>query len=173
MAWTAPATFTNVMLTAAVLNAQDSANLAALRNANDAYVKLFLDSNPSIPNNTNTKVSWTDAAFNIGGIWSVGNPTRLVAPVTGKYRVYINLEWRSNSAALRNCSLLRNSPALQIDLQSQGAAGGKSNLSCQVDVLITATNYVELQVFQSSGGALTLHGGSIDRTRIAMRLLGT
>ena len=174
MAWSAPASYSSAQVLAAADLNLVSANLSSLRNANDQLVKLYLDSSPSIANNTNTKLSWTTVAGSqIGAIWSGTNPTRLVAPVAGWYLVLINVEWRSNSVNLRNISLLRNSAALQLDLQSQGAVGGKSNLSAMALVQMTAAAYLEVQVFQSSGAGLTVHGGTEDRTRVAMCLLGT
>lgn len=174
MPFTAPSTWVSgAVLTAAQLNQQVRDNLLSLRNANDQYVKLFLSGNPSIPNSIDTKISWTDIAFQVGTIWSALNPTRLVAPVTGKYAVAINIEWRSNGTGLRSVNLVRNSPALQYDLQSNGSPQGKSNLSAYVEVLLNAAAYVECQVFQSTGASHTLHGGTVDRTRIAMWLIGT
>lgn len=174
MPWTSPITFASgAILTGAQLNQQLRDNLLTLRNANEQYVKLYLNNNPSIPNSANTKVSWTNVDIQIGTIWSAVNPTRLTAPVTGKYAVAINIEWRNNGIGLRSCNLVRNSPALQYDLQSNGSPQGKSNLSAYVEVLLNAAAYVECNVFQSTGASHTLHGGTIDRTRIAMWLIGT
>lgn len=174
MVWTAPATYASAELLNATKLDLVSANLASLRNGNDQLVKLYLANSPSIANNTDTKLSWgTVARTQIGSIWSAGQPTRLVAPVAGWYLVLVNVEWRSNSTNLRNISLIRNSPALQLDLQSQGAVGGKSNLSAMALVLMNASAYLEVQVFQSSGAGLTAHGGTEDRTRVAMVLVGT
>lgn len=174
MAFTAPSTWVSgATLTAAQLNQQLRDNLLSLRNANDQYVKLYLDNNPSIPNSTDTKISWTSIAFQVGTIWSAGNPTRLVAPVTGKYAVAINLEWRNNGTGLRSMNLVRNSPAMQYDLQSNGSPEGKNNGSAYIEILLNAAAYVEVQAFQATGAAHTLHGGTEDRTRVAMWLIGT
>lgn len=175
MGWTAdPGRSNGAVLTAANLNTYLRDNLLSLRDGNDIWVKLYLSGNPSIPNNVTTKISWDSVAFSAGGIWNVANPTRLVAPVTGKYLLFVNLEWRSNTNNLRNISISRTGGGAAIyDLQSQGASGGKSNLSGKLILSMSATNYIEIMGFQSSGGSLTLHGGTRDRTRAAMIFLGT
>lgn len=174
MAWTAPRTWTTENPAASLFNTHLRDNLLSLRNGNDHYVKLFLDNNQSIPNNTDTAITWTDEAFQVGTIWSAANPTRLTAPVTGKYLVMVNVEWRSNSANLRSVNITRSAGgAGQYDLKSQGASGSKSNISAQLVVSLTAAQFLTIRVFQSSGGALTVHGGTQDRTRVAMIFLGT
>lgn len=175
MVWTAPATFTNVMLTAAQLNAQLSANLASLRNSNDQLVKLYLDGNETVTNNLNHLVNWDLVeGVQIGTIWTVSLPTRLTAPVTGYYEILTTLEWvKGNASGSRNCSIILNSPSMQTDLESLGASGGRSNLNGKLELLITAGNYITVQSYQNSGGTEYLHGGTPDRTRISMRLIGT
>lgn len=172
MSWTTPATYTDPnVLTAAMLNAVRD-NLLSLRNRHDQYVQLYLDNNQSVPNTTNTKVSWTTVATQVGTLWTVATPTRLTAPVTAKYAVAINLEWRNNTVGLRNMSILR-SAGVQLDLQSNASPGGKSTISAYAEVQLTAGVYLEIQAFQATGAALTLHGGTVDRTRVAMWMIGT
>jgi hypothetical protein len=176
MAFTTQAAFVDntTVLNAAFMNAFEE-NLRVLRNGNDQWVKLYLDSSPSTTNNVSFTIPWTTIAFGSAGqgIWSAANPTRLTAPLTGKYLLLVNQEWRSNSNNLRNMAVLRSAGgASQYDLTSQGATGGKSNLSGKLVLSMTAGQYLEVQAFQSSGGALTLHGGAEDRTRVAMIYLG-
>jgi hypothetical protein len=175
--WSTPRTWvdspTPDVATAALLDQYVTQNLQTLRNGNNAYCKLYLTTNPSISMNTNTPVSWNKAVFNVGGIWSAANADRLTAPLTGKYLVLANVEWRQNSTNLRSMNITRSAGgAAQYDLQSQGANGGKSNLSAALVVNLTAGQFLRLQVFQSTTGSLTLHGGTQDRTRIAMVYLG-
>lgn len=177
MSYQTPRTWGNEQITAALFQTHVSDNLNVFRHGNDYGVKVYLTSSQNIADSTNTKVSWGAIAFewhDASVMWSVANPTRLVAPIAGKYLVLVNLEWRSDVNNLRNLSLVRNSPAQQFDLQSQGSVGGKSNLSGMCVVDLNASAYLEVQVFQASGhaGGLTLHGGTVDRTRAAMILLG-
>lgn len=175
MVWSTPRTWVDTptpdVASKAFLDAV-SANFASLRNSHDQAVKLYLDNNQSVPNSTNTKVSWTTIDKQIGTIWSVANPTRLTAPVTAKYAVSVNLEWRNNAVGLRNCSIVRSS-GVQLDLQSHASPEGKANVSAYAEVQLTAGVYLEIQGFQATGGALTLHGGTVDRTRVAMWMIGT
>lgn len=170
MAWTTPATYTSgQVLNAVALNLVRD-NLLSLRNRNDQYVKLSLTGNPSIPNTTDTKITWTQTDLQVGTIWAGGNPTRLTAPVTGKYLIIVNVEWRRSSVNFRNITLLK--AGVTWALKAQGSVGGKSNVSGTRIMALTAGEFFECQVFQNSGGALLLHGGAPDRTRCSMILLG-
>lgn len=174
MPFTTPHTWANDdLLTGPLLNTELRDNLLSIRNGNEQYCRLYLSSNPILTNNIDTPISWDKAAFQTGTIWSAANPSRLTAPATGRYLVFVVLEWRSNSNALRNLSILRNAGgAASYPLTSQGAAGGKSNLSAKLPVSLVAGQFLTVQAFQSSGGPLTLHGGAPDRTRVSMLWLG-
>lgn len=175
MAWTAPSTWTNVMLTAAQLNQQLRDNLLTLRQGNQQLVKLYLDSDASITNSLDTILSWSNPpSFQVGTIWSAANPTRLTAPVTGYYLIIPNIEWLSNSSGVRNTFYRWSVGAAQYELQSQGASlSGHSNCSGIGIHFLTAAQYVEIGVWQDSGATRQVHGGTLDRTRVAMMLLGT
>lgn len=154
-------------------------NLRVLRNGNDCYCRLYLDSNPSIANNvaTGEAITWTNALFQTGTTWAAGaNGNRLTAQFTGKYLFLVNLEWRSNTSNLRNVigQLKSSAGALirQFDGQSQGASGGKSNVCGKFVISMTAGQFFEIRAYQTSGGALTLHGGAPDRTRVSAIYLG-
>lgn len=177
VAWTTPRTWASGdVVTAAMLNAHLRDNLLVLAHGNEYYVKVYLDGSASIPNNTSTSVSWTTVEFerhDASAMWSVANPTRLVAPIAGKYAVALNVEWRSNATGIRSCSLVRNSPALTLPGQAQNSDSEAVNTSSYFEVDLAAAAYVEAKVLQASGAALDLHGGTPDRTRCAMWLIGT
>jgi len=180
MAWSAPAAYTSSqVLTGAAMNLVRD-DLRSLRNGNDHYCRVYISTNPSIANNVagGTAITWDTIDFQVGTLWSAGNPSRFVAPVTGKYLILATLEWRSNTSNLRNIIFkTRNAAAVlqrQYDGQSQGSSGGRSNVCGKLIVQMTATDTVEVCAYQSSGGALTLHGGGRpDRTRAAVLFLGT
>lgn len=52
------------------------------------------------PAGSPTAITWSSAEFDVGGLWSAGNPTRLTAPTAGKYVVgaYVgistNIAWK-------------------------------------------------------------------------------
>lgn len=180
MAFTVQTPFVDntTVLNAAYLNAFEE-NLRVLRNGNDCYCRLYLDSNPSFANNiaTGEPITWTDALFQTGTIWTAGaNGNRLTAQFTGIYLILTTQEWRSNTSQLRNVTFLhKNSGGTlirQYDGQSQGSSGGRSNINGKLVLKMTAGEFVEVRAYQNSGGALTLHGGAPDRTRVSVLYLG-
>lgn len=153
-------------------------NLLSVRNGGDHYCRLYLTSNPSVGDNVSTgqAINWQASSFQVGSIWNPAQGNRLTAPTDGIYLFLCVLEWRKNSNNLRNMNFQLKSSAgaliRQFDSQSQGASGGKSNINGKLVVKMTAGQFIECRAYQNSGGPLTLHGGSDDRTRVAVLFLG-
>ncbi len=144
----------------------------SLRLFNDHGVKLRLAADQSIPNTTVTKLSWDVVEFQRGSIYSGANPTRLTAPVTGKYRVITNIEWKSNSTGERTSGVTLSAGGVRMDFQSQGSINGGGNLSGTGLIFLNGGEYLEVHVYQSSGGSIKVHGGAKDRTSVVMWLAG-
>jgi hypothetical protein len=120
-------------------------------------VLVHREATQSINNNTETTVSFTDVRHDTtdGDMWDVSQPTRLVVPVDGFYLPMASLAWASNSAGVRVAYFRANgSVLLGRDTRTANAAT-EATLTTPVR-FFNAGDYVELRVFQSSGGALNL-----------------
>lgn len=127
----------------------------------------------SIANNTTTAVFNNTEIFDTASYHDTGISTnRFVAPVTGYYLVHGNIRWASNATGDRYL-YIRNSAggiiAQNIIAAAPGADMGQE-VSCIVN--LTAADWVEFAVRQSSGGNLTLHGEGAGELRRGMTLLG-
>lgn len=112
-----------------------------------------------IANNTGVAISFTAEAKDDGDFWAVGQPTRLLAPVTGWYQVGGSAEFAANATGKR-----------VIDVRRTLVGGGtefygtqdRSNLSgsdivtfsTTVTIWMEAGDHAEIVVFQNSGGNL-------------------
>jgi len=129
---------------------------------NPPRCRLYRTAAQSIPNVTGTAVSWTAAHENVAGaapaaIWSAGTPTRLTAPIAGRYLFTATVAWGASAAgAMRHINL--GAPGFQFAATGiPPIAGGYSpQMNVAGVVGMTAGSYVELNGYQDSGGALNL-----------------
>lgn len=127
--------------------------------------RVYRNSNQSISNTTETAISFSTARTNsnAGGsyIWDSGTPTRLTCRVAGTYYIFGNVSFDANGTGVRQARIrLGGSTELAIENMSNLDASVTPliNLSCFYD--LTVGQYVELTVYQSSGGNLDVIYGS-------------
>jgi hypothetical protein len=124
----------------------------------------------SVPNTTTTLLAFDTEDWDNNNIHSTSsNPSRLVAPVTGKYLVTLNCAWTGvTGGALREA---------QINLNSGGTGGGtvlasdgkgpstaQIRHSVAVQVALSAGDYVEAYVYQDSGSTMSIGTGVVTPT---------
>lgn len=124
---------------------------------NGALVQLT--SPETIPDNLGTVIPWDATVYDVGGWWSVGNPTRLTVPA-GVSRVIVscNIQWAANNVGERLVVQRKNDGTFP----GQGASRlvpielADANVhSAVVDVV--AGDFFEILVVQKSGGSLNLN----------------
>jgi hypothetical protein len=147
-------------------------NAKSLRLFNDHGVILSLADDMSVNDSSLTNISWDVEQYQVGSIWTIGDPTKLYAPVTGKYTVMLNVEWRSSGSGVRSTGLTWSSGPLNIDLVYQAAVSGGVNMSGMEHMLMTAGQSLTMYCFQTSGGTIGIRGNGPDRTTVAMWLMG-
>lgn len=106
-----------------------------------------------ISTGTLTLVTFASAPLNDGLMWSAADPTKLVCKVAGQYDLSANVEWdASNTAGGRAAAILKNGTAVARD----DAAGVARCNSTSTNVDLAVGDYVQLQVYQTSGGNLNI-----------------
>lgn len=115
----------------------------------------------AIATSTATAVSWDSAPENTDGMWAAGNPTRLTAPITGKYLIGFNLEWAaSNLGTYRQIYTRVNgvTPASPACTQDNSFTANQTDvLTSSMIRALSAGDYVELIVNQDTGGNLNVN----------------
>jgi len=170
MPWTTPRTWTTgEVVTASQLNTHVRDNLDDLRTAKVAI--MGRNTNLSLTTATLTAVTWNQTIRNAFSWWASGNATRITPDLAGLYLISAEARFAANATGIREARLVRSNAD---DIASQGrnftvGAGGTATLS--VSGMYPAngtTDYFELQVEQTSGGALNL-----TRATIFVAYLGT
>jgi hypothetical protein len=130
----------------------------------------------SVANTTETSISWTAEAWDVGNLHDLAtNPTRFTVPTGGDglYFVEGQVQFAANATGIRSVRIYVNGA---IVARNDYPAGTTDGLSFQVTAVLAliAADYVEVKVYQSSGGALNMTGAVETATFATLiRLLST
>jgi hypothetical protein len=129
----------------------------------------------SISNGAYTALNFQSEIYDTDGFHdNATNNTRLTIPTGkgGKYLLTCQANFASNSSGFRAIAIMKNGSASQIAYANSNPISGSSftyAFSCVVSAV--ATDYFEMNVYQSSGGSLNVNAGS-DSTRFDISYLG-
>lgn len=104
---------------------------------------------------------WDDAAF-----WDAGAPSRLTIPTTGTYLVVMHSDWDTNTTGNRYIHIRLNGTT-NIVAVTQGGSPGDARQCISLVYKFTAADYLQMRVFQNSGGSRTLDTFSAEIVRLA------
>jgi hypothetical protein len=115
----------------------------------------------SIANATGQAVVFDTESFDTDTYHSTSsNTSRITAPTNGKYSFHANISFAINSTGVRYIYFVKNG----VTTDRYGAnnktavSGDLTQLSTSYVFTLTATDYVEVYAYQSSGGSLNLNG---------------
>lgn len=158
--WSTDTASANGHLNASALNQDIRDNLISLRGLNDYSAKVLLSNDLSINSATETAVTWETSAWNIGSMWSSGvTPTRITVAVTGFYELCGTINFLSDSTGSRRVSYRVNGTTTHCLSNRPATDNGPTYVDYYDVVSLTAGDYVEILVFQDSGGALKVDSG--------------
>jgi hypothetical protein len=87
------------------------------------------------------------------------NTGRITATTTGLYTVYGQVCMASNATGTRTLSLVKNGATTLANARLHTVIATNAYTDLEVDVQMTAGDYVELNMLQTSGGALSTVAG--------------
>lgn len=122
------------------------------------HARVYNTAGGGITDSTDTALTFTTARVNVQTMWSVGAPTRLTVPtgMGGFYLIGGHNQWAANATGTRALAVkLNNSKFI-----ARSLVGGQNVLqeqSITTAYQLAAGDYVELIVYQSSGGALNVN----------------
>lgn len=183
MGWTTPRTWaTGEVLSGDAtatsgFNVQIRDNLKSLRNLNDAGVRVSLSGDQSASNNVYQSVSWQVLDWEVDAantLLATASGTKFLAPWVGRYELSGAIEWRSVAAGYRGVAWsMTGTTDYHIDTFTPLLSGRTQNEPFGAIVNVTATSqFITVKVFQNSGAALSMRGGTPDRTHAVWRFIG-
>ncbi|MCA9835563.1 MAG: hypothetical protein KC422_01550 [Trueperaceae bacterium] len=120
-------------------------------------VSAGLVSNQAIPNNSVRKVNWNAESFDIGGFHdNATNNTRLTVPEAGIYQINALIAWETNGTGDRLLTVLKNGTLTQLSDTKTPVTGSSTSQSLSGMLELSAGDFLEVSVFQSSGTELDL-----------------
>lgn len=122
-----------------------------------------ISANVSLANGTNTKISFDTNTFVTDAIHSTStNPTRFTVPAgkAGYWLVAIQVEWQPNATGNRQIAVYKNGTGFQWNDNAPSPVGPYYTTYFTSIMSLAAGDYIEANVYQSSGGALLMGGNS-------------
>jgi len=128
----------------------------------------------SVPNAAFTSMSFDTVRWDSSGHWSVGSPTRLTCQVAGVYQVWGDLQYALSTTGGNRMALILLNGAIRGASNAGSLTVGSANPDIQASALIQMNvgDYVELQAYHDSGGALNISASSGYQNEFGMALVG-
>jgi hypothetical protein len=124
-------------------------------------VGVYRTTNQSINDITTTVISFDAVRFSYGDaglMWVVGSPTQLTCVVPGVYHIVANVTWAASTVGVRLLGLRIDgaTPVAASDTNalSLGTAATRQSVSGVYQMAVG--DYVEVTVYQNTGGALNI-----------------
>ena len=136
-------------------------------------VSVYKSAAQSSTNVTNTIVSFDTESFDTNAFHdNVTNNSRLTIPSgqAGKYLVQASITYASNSTSLRQIAILVNGTS-SYDFNYNAVNGANTTVIAQWILDLAVADYVQVQAYQQSGGALNINSG-FDKTIFQMIKVG-
>lgn len=171
MAWTTPRTFvTGELLTAGIFNSDHRDNLNFL--ANPPGARVYNSVAISIATGTSTVLTFDSERYDNDAIHdTVTNSGRLTCKTAGRYSITGHVDWAANGTGHRVCSIRLNGTT---NIASDGKPASAASTRHAVPALysLAVNDYVELLVFQDTGGALNVNATAAMSPEFAMQWVG-
>ena len=129
----------------------------------------------AIPNAAGTAIQFTQAQFDSSGFFDAGTPTRLTVPagLGGVYAITGYVLFAASGVGIRQSSIPVNAAATHaINGPLPGNGAFNNGLPVPLTLALAAGDFVELEAYQSSGGALNALAGT-NATSLALVRIGT
>ena len=160
----------NHLVTADDLNKQLSANLNFLHTPPE--VRVYNDANISIPNATYTVLTFNTERYDSDNIHNLASATdRLTCNTVGKYLIWGHVFFGSNATGIRQLLIKLNGSTYIMRSPHSIDNTGSYCLAMTVAEL-SVDDYVELLVYQNSGGALLVNYSTLVSPEFGMQRIG-
>lgn len=130
--------------------------------AGGGFVGVFCKSTSgtiSISNNTITAVTWNSEDFDTDGFHSTSSNTdRITIPSgkNGKYLFVAQLKYNENATGARQLRLNKNGTFISHGVVAVNSGSSSTTVNLSIILDLVATDYITVDAFQGSGGALDL-----------------
>lgn len=157
MAWSAPSTRSTGYVASAA-NWNEIVNDVLWLGNDMPHARVYNTANLAIPNSTITALTFNSERYDTGGCHSTAsNTSRLTVPSGGGgvYHLGASVNFASNATGTRAAAIRLNGATTLANVEV-GAQSGTLGLVVSCDYKLSAGDYVEVTVYQASGGSLNV-----------------
>ncbi len=109
----------------------------------------------AIPTNSSTALTFSNADYNVGGVWDLADPTRLTAKVAGRYSVTASISWANDPVGNRTLMIQVNGTTTVMAVTTGSMPTETApQQNCATTVRLMKGDYVRALVWQTSGDTL-------------------
>lgn len=131
--------------------------LAGGMNPPVSQARVYNGADLPLANNTTTTLTFNAERYDSGDLHSTAALTsRLTVPITGLYSIGACVAYASNATGYRQTFVLLNGTTTIVDDLRAPVSGVATVVNIATDYRLAAGDYVEVQAFQNSGGALNV-----------------
>lgn len=118
---------------------------------------VYHDASQSLTNDTVTALAFNSEREDTDSMHdTVTNNGRIVFNTAGRYEIKILLSFATNATGIRQCHIKLNGTTYIASITTNAAASGNARLVLSCSRRFAATNYIEIEAHQNSGGALNV-----------------
>ena len=125
--------------------------------------KVYRENSQSIPNTGLHNIVWEYEAYDdVGFVDLVADNTKFTIPTgyDGRYEIIARGAFATNATNWRIMQLMLNGASYDADVKLGNANFG-TLLFCHTEIDLSATDYIQIQLYQNSGDALVFSGAPI------------
>jgi len=139
----------------------DNVNWAITARADfDISCKVTKTTDQSIPNNTMTTINWNSELYDTDSMHdNVTDNSRITFKTAGKYSILVQSEWGINSGGFRFMEIIKNGVDSISRVRNLAENASEHNIAFVGEFAVN--DYIELIVFQDTGGNLDFEAGAM------------
>jgi hypothetical protein len=132
----------------------------AIRESTAIGARVYNNAALSINNSTLTVLTFNSERWDTDTIHSTGSSTsRLTCKTAGRYLISVTVEWANNATGRRGVNLRLNGATVIAVNNETPLSTGATGMNTTTVYDLAVNDYVEVQVFQDSGGSLNINAG--------------
>ena len=119
--------------------------------------RVYNDADIAVANNSNVTLTFNKERWDTDTIHDTSTNTgRLTCKTAGIYHIYASVAFASNATGYRYINIRLNGSTMIATLGHTEVAASNENMSISTEYSLAVNDYVELVVYQNSGGALNV-----------------
>lgn len=129
-------------------------------NINPPRARVKVSNNQAVADSSIYAVIFETEEFDFGDMWNPPFPTRLEVKVPGQYLFGVSMSFAASAVGVRTVTIWKNRTTQLAVVQQSASSAFETMLALSALADMVAGDYVEVMVFQTSGGPLNITPGA-------------